>query len=86
MTGQYGRRPIQRALISVYDKTGLLDLARGLHETGVDIVSTGSPRGRGRRTTPPAIATVRPPTPANHRNTAGTNVLCSTPTATTRPG
>ncbi|MGE5697767.1 MAG: bifunctional phosphoribosylaminoimidazolecarboxamide formyltransferase/IMP cyclohydrolase [Candidatus Sericytochromatia bacterium] len=42
MTGQYGRRPIQRALISVYDKTGLLDLARGLHETGVDIVSTGS--------------------------------------------
>ncbi|MQA26286.1 MAG: bifunctional phosphoribosylaminoimidazolecarboxamide formyltransferase/IMP cyclohydrolase [Micromonosporaceae bacterium] len=36
------RRPIQRALISVYDKTGLQDLARGLAEAGVRIVSTGS--------------------------------------------
>ena len=39
---QYGRRPIRRALVSVYDKTGLLHLARGLHDAGVDIVSTGS--------------------------------------------
>jgi phosphoribosylaminoimidazolecarboxamide formyltransferase/IMP cyclohydrolase len=37
-----GRRPVRRALISVYDKTGLADLARGLHEAGVAIVSTGS--------------------------------------------
>jgi phosphoribosylaminoimidazolecarboxamide formyltransferase/IMP cyclohydrolase len=37
-----GRRPIRRALISVYDKSGLADLARGLHDAGVDIVSTGS--------------------------------------------
>jgi phosphoribosylaminoimidazolecarboxamide formyltransferase/IMP cyclohydrolase len=37
-----GRRPIRRALISVYDKTGLAELARGLHEAGVAIVSTGS--------------------------------------------
>ena len=29
-------------MISVYDKTGLADLARGLNEAGVDIVSTGS--------------------------------------------
>jgi phosphoribosylaminoimidazolecarboxamide formyltransferase / IMP cyclohydrolase len=36
-----GRRPIKRALISVYDKTGLEDLARGLHAAGVAIVSTG---------------------------------------------
>lgn len=36
------KRPIRRALISVYDKTGLVDLARGLHEAGVSIVSTGS--------------------------------------------
>jgi phosphoribosylaminoimidazolecarboxamide formyltransferase/IMP cyclohydrolase len=36
------RKPIRRALISVYDKTGLTDLARGLHDAGVDIVSTGS--------------------------------------------
>ncbi|MDR8018771.1 bifunctional phosphoribosylaminoimidazolecarboxamide formyltransferase/IMP cyclohydrolase [Nesterenkonia sp. LY-0111] len=36
------RHPIRRALISVYDKTGLEDLARGLHEHGVELVSTGS--------------------------------------------
>ncbi len=36
------RKPIRRALISVYDKSGLVDLARGLHDAGVDIVSTGS--------------------------------------------
>jgi phosphoribosylaminoimidazolecarboxamide formyltransferase / IMP cyclohydrolase len=37
-----GKRPIRRALISVYDKTGLIELASGLHAAGVDIVSTGS--------------------------------------------
>src|SRR5712672_284257 len=42
MTSNDGRRPIRRALISVYDKTGLAELARGLHAAGVDIVSTGS--------------------------------------------
>ncbi|WP_426976424.1 bifunctional phosphoribosylaminoimidazolecarboxamide formyltransferase/IMP cyclohydrolase [Pseudarthrobacter sp. O4] len=36
------RVPIRRALISVYDKTGLEELARGLHAAGVKIVSTGS--------------------------------------------
>ncbi|SCG54464.1 bifunctional phosphoribosylaminoimidazolecarboxamide formyltransferase/IMP cyclohydrolase [Micromonospora coxensis] len=36
------RRPIRRALVSVYDKSGLVDLARALHEAGVEIVSTGS--------------------------------------------
>ena len=36
------RVPLRRALISVYDKTGLEDLARGLHEAGVALVSTGS--------------------------------------------
>src|SRR5207253_1943827 len=33
---------IKRALISVYDKTGLTDLARALDRAGVEIVSTGS--------------------------------------------
>ncbi|MCU1656267.1 MAG: phosphoribosylaminoimidazolecarboxamide formyltransferase/IMP cyclohydrolase [Pseudonocardiales bacterium] len=33
---------IKRALVSVYDKAGLDELARGLHEAGVEIVSTGS--------------------------------------------
>ena len=37
-----GKRAIRRALISVYDKSGLVDLAAGLHAAGVDIVSTGS--------------------------------------------
>ena len=36
------RVPIRRALISVYDKTGLTDLAQGLAAAGVSIVSTGS--------------------------------------------
>lgn len=35
-------RPIKRALVSVYDKTGLTDLAQALHAAGVAIVSTGS--------------------------------------------
>ncbi|WP_421121073.1 bifunctional phosphoribosylaminoimidazolecarboxamide formyltransferase/IMP cyclohydrolase [Aquihabitans daechungensis] len=30
-----------RALLSVYDKTGVLELARGLHELGWDLVSSG---------------------------------------------
>ncbi len=33
--------PIRRALVSVYDKTGLPDLARALDEAGVAMVSTG---------------------------------------------
>lgn len=35
-------RKVSRALISVYDKTGLTELAQGLHAAGVAIVSTGS--------------------------------------------
>ena len=33
--------PVQRALISVSDKTGLVDLARALAERGVELLSTG---------------------------------------------
>jgi phosphoribosylaminoimidazolecarboxamide formyltransferase / IMP cyclohydrolase len=33
--------PVRRAVISVSDKTGLVELARGLQSMGVDIVSTG---------------------------------------------
>ena len=33
--------PVKRALLSVSDKTGLIDLARRLHEMGVELVSTG---------------------------------------------
>ncbi|MDD9207650.1 bifunctional phosphoribosylaminoimidazolecarboxamide formyltransferase/IMP cyclohydrolase [Georgenia sp. 10Sc9-8] len=40
------RQPLRRALISVYDKTGLEELATGLHAAGVEIVSTGSTAAR----------------------------------------
>jgi phosphoribosylaminoimidazolecarboxamide formyltransferase / IMP cyclohydrolase len=41
-----GRRQIRRALVSVYDKSGLEELVTGLHAAGVAIVSTGSTAGR----------------------------------------
>ena len=37
-----GRRPIRRALVSVYDKTDLTSIASALVAAGVEIVSTGS--------------------------------------------
>ena len=37
-----GKRPIRRALVSVYDKTGLEELGKALAAAGVDVVSTGS--------------------------------------------
>ncbi|WP_280371659.1 bifunctional phosphoribosylaminoimidazolecarboxamide formyltransferase/IMP cyclohydrolase [Nocardia wallacei] len=40
------RKPINRALVSVYDKTGLIELATGLHAAGVELVSTGSTAAR----------------------------------------
>jgi len=40
------QRPVRRALVSVYDKTGLEELARGLHAAGVAMVSTGSTAAR----------------------------------------
>jgi phosphoribosylaminoimidazolecarboxamide formyltransferase/IMP cyclohydrolase len=46
VTSETARRPIRRALISVYDKTGLEELARGLHAAGVELVSTGSTAAR----------------------------------------
>jgi phosphoribosylaminoimidazolecarboxamide formyltransferase/IMP cyclohydrolase len=45
-TAESTRRPIRRALVSVYDKTGLTELARGLHAAGVELVSTGSTAAR----------------------------------------
>jgi len=36
------RIPIRRALLSVWDKTGLPELARALHEAGAELVSTGN--------------------------------------------
>ncbi|MGW2629384.1 bifunctional phosphoribosylaminoimidazolecarboxamide formyltransferase/IMP cyclohydrolase [Streptomyces chattanoogensis] len=47
MTATEGtKRPIRRALVSVYDKSGLEELAQGLHAAGVQLVSTGSTAGK----------------------------------------
>ncbi|MFG2226843.1 bifunctional phosphoribosylaminoimidazolecarboxamide formyltransferase/IMP cyclohydrolase [Streptomyces sp. NPDC048644] len=45
-TAEGTKRPIRRALVSVYDKTGLEELAKGLHAAGVQLVSTGSTAGK----------------------------------------
>src|SRR5215467_12038403 len=37
-------RTIRRALLSVSDKSGLIDLARGLQAFGVELISTGGTR------------------------------------------
>lgn len=41
MSSTLSHTPIRRALLSVSDKTGLIDLARALHAAGVEIISTG---------------------------------------------
>ena len=33
--------PVQRALLSVSDKTGVLDFAKKLHARGIELLSTG---------------------------------------------
>src|SRR5664279_1033960 len=44
--GMSERQPVRRALVSVYDKTGIEEFARALNSAGVDIVSTGSTASR----------------------------------------
>jgi len=51
-----GTRPIRRALISVWDKAGLGDLATALHAHGVEMVSTGSTAGAIRQLGLPVTA------------------------------
>ena len=46
MSNPDGTVRIRRALVSVYDKTGLDELAAALHAAGVQIVSTGSTAAR----------------------------------------
>ena len=40
------RTPIRRALLGVYDKTGIEELARGLVDAGVELISTGATAAR----------------------------------------
>ena len=69
------KREIKRALISVYDKTGLEDLARALGDAGVEIVSTGSTAKRiadaGVPVTEVAEVTGFPETPDQPSSTSG---------------
>ena len=37
----FSNPPVHRALISVFDKTGLEDLARGLHALGIELLASG---------------------------------------------
>ena len=46
MTPPADLQPVARALVSVYDKTGLAELGRGLAAAGVEVVSTGSTAAR----------------------------------------
>ncbi|MGM0702706.1 MAG: bifunctional phosphoribosylaminoimidazolecarboxamide formyltransferase/IMP cyclohydrolase [Pseudomonadota bacterium] len=41
MSDTHRPQPLRRALLSVSDKTGIVDFARGLNERGVELLSTG---------------------------------------------
>jgi len=41
MAPQSESRPVGRALLSVFDKAGLVEFASGLAELGVDLVASG---------------------------------------------
>jgi phosphoribosylaminoimidazolecarboxamide formyltransferase/IMP cyclohydrolase len=45
MTSQDSRRPVGRALLSVFDKTGLVELGRALADLGVELVASGGTAG-----------------------------------------
>ena len=68
------RKPVRRALVSVYDKTGLVELATGLHQAGVELVSTGSTAARiadaGIPVTPVVLGLVLGPTLERELRTA----------------
>ena len=46
---------VARALVSVSDKTGIVEFARALHDLGVEILSTGGTAGRLREVAVPVI-------------------------------
>jgi phosphoribosylaminoimidazolecarboxamide formyltransferase / IMP cyclohydrolase len=48
--------PVRRALVSCFDKTGVAELARALHELGVELISTGSTAATLREAGVPVVA------------------------------
>jgi AICAR transformylase/IMP cyclohydrolase PurH len=62
-------RPIRRALLSVSDKTGLVDFARRLADMGVEILSTG---GTARTLAEAGLRSpMWPPSPSSRRSWVG---------------
>ena len=49
-------RPVRRALLAVFDKDGVVDLARGLHELGVELVSSGGTAAALRQAGVPVVS------------------------------
>ena len=45
---------MKRAILSVYDKTGLIELARGLVELGFELVASGGTAGHSVRSICPS--------------------------------
>ncbi len=50
---------VQRALLSVYDKRGIVRLAKGLTDLGIEILSTGGTLGRLEESDVPAMSVSR---------------------------
>ena len=67
--------PIERALISVYDKTGIVDFARELAGLGVEIVSTGG-TARLLRESSVAVRDVAERSPAGRRCSEAASKPC----------
>ena len=66
---------VRRALLSVSDKRGVVEFARGLAELGVEIVSTG---GTAARSTPPGSPSARSRTsPASRRSWTAASRRCT---------
>ena len=59
------RTPIRRALLSVYDKTGIVDFARELQKRGVLLVSSGgTAQAEGESSSSAPISASALPTPS----------------------
>ncbi len=81
--------PVRRALLSVSDKTGLVDLAHGLDALGVALVSTGGTAGALRQAGVPVTdvstlpASPKSWTAASRRCTRRFTAACSADAAPT---
>ena len=88
--------PIRRALLSVFDKTGVVELAKALHGRGVELLSTGGTfkalKEAGipvtevsAHTNFPEMMDGRVKTPCTRRSTAACWACAATPTTARQP-